>query len=58
MINIAGIVIVFVMVFGGYVAAGGHLSIIIEAVPFEMIIIGGAAVGSLHWRTTWRRSSM
>ena len=46
MINIAGIVIVFVMVFGGYVAAGGHLSIIIEAVPFEMIIIGGAAVGS------------
>lgn len=46
MINIAGIVIVFVMVFGGYVAAGGHLSIILGALPFELMMIGGAAVGS------------
>lgn len=46
MINIAGIVLIFVMVFGGYVAAGGHMSIIINALPFEMMMIGGAAVGS------------
>lgn len=34
------------MVFGGYVLAGGYLSIIFEALPYEMIIIGGAAVGA------------
>lgn len=46
MINIVGIVIVFVMVFGGYIAAGGHLSIILKALPFELMMIGGAALGS------------
>lgn len=47
MFVIIGIVIVFVMVFGGYLAAGGKLEIIIAALPFEMMIIGGAAVGAL-----------
>ncbi|MBD3785940.1 MAG: flagellar motor stator protein MotA [Sphingomonadales bacterium] len=46
MIAMIGIVIIFVTVFGGYVAAGGKMGVIIEAVPFEMITIGGAAVGS------------
>ncbi|MGD9917150.1 MAG: flagellar motor stator protein MotA [Paenirhodobacter sp.] len=46
MIGIVGIVIIFAMVFGGYIAGGGHMEVIIEAVPFEMITIGGAAVGS------------
>ncbi len=46
MLGIVGIITIFVMVFGGYLAAGGHMEIIIEAVPFEMITIGGAAVGA------------
>jgi len=46
MIGVIGIVIIFVMVFGGYMFAGGHMEIIFEAVPKEMIVIGGAAVGA------------
>lgn len=46
MIGIVGIVLVFVMVFGGYLAAGGTLSIILHSLPFEMMIIGGAAIGA------------
>jgi len=46
MLSIVGIVVVLVMVFGGYTAAGGKLGIIFEAVPFEMMIIGGAALGA------------
>ncbi|MEL6520054.1 MAG: flagellar motor stator protein MotA [Pseudomonadota bacterium] len=46
MIGIVGIVIVFVMVFGGYLAAGGKMGIIIKALPYEMTMIGGAAVGA------------
>lgn len=46
MIGIVGIIIVFVMVFGGYLAAGGKFDIIIKALPFEMTMIGGAALGA------------
>jgi len=46
MISIVGIIITFVMVFGGYVAAGGKMQIILYSLPFEMAMIGGAAVGS------------
>jgi chemotaxis protein MotA len=46
MIGIVGIVIIFVMVFGGYLLAGGKMAIIMKTLPFEMIIIGGAAVGA------------
>jgi len=46
MIGIIGIVVVFVMVFGGYMAAGGKFGIILHALPFEMTMIGGAAVGA------------
>ncbi|MBC7131932.1 MAG: flagellar motor stator protein MotA [Roseovarius sp.] len=46
MIGLIGIVIVFIMVFGGYLAAGGKLGIIVAALPFEMMIIAGAAVGA------------
>ncbi len=46
MIGIVGIVIVFVMVFGGYLLAGGKMGIIMKALPFEMIMIGGAAIGA------------
>lgn len=46
MVGIIGIVVIFVMVFGGYLAAGGKMGIIIKALPFEMMMICGAAVGS------------
>jgi chemotaxis protein MotA len=46
MIAIVGIVIVLVMVFGGYLAAGGKFTLIIKALPYELTMIGGAAVGA------------
>lgn len=46
MFGMIGIVVLIVMVFGGYVLAGGHLGIILKALPFEMIMIGGAAAGA------------
>ncbi len=46
MIGLIGIVIVFVMVFGGYLLAGGKMGIILKSLPFEMIMIGGAALGA------------
>ncbi len=46
MIGIIGIVMIFVMVFGGYLAAGGKMSIILKSLPFEFTMIGGAAAGA------------
>lgn len=46
MVGIAGVCIVFAMVFGGYIIAGGKLEIILHALPHEMIIIAGAAIGA------------
>lgn len=43
---ILGIVIILAMVFGGYIMAGGKFSIILHSLPYEMMIIGGAAVGA------------
>ena len=46
MFGFVGIAVTFVMVFGGYVAAGGKMGIILASLPFEMMMIGGAAVGA------------
>lgn len=46
MTGILGIVVVFAMVFGGYLAAGGKLSIILHSLPFEMMMIAGAGTGA------------
>jgi len=46
MIGLLGIVLVFGMVFGGYMLAGGKFGIILKALPFEMMMIGGAATGA------------
>lgn len=46
MVGIIGIVIIFGMVFGGYLAAGGKMGIILKSLPFEMMMIGGAAAGA------------
>ena len=34
------------MVFGGYLAAGGKMGIILKSLPFELMMIGGAAAGA------------
>ena len=42
-----GIVILLVMVFGGFALTGGALGPVMHAIPHEMLIIGGAAIGAL-----------
>ena len=44
--GVIGIIVTLVMVFGGYVIAGGKLEIILHSAPHELITIGGAAVGA------------
>ncbi|MEQ8433167.1 MAG: flagellar motor stator protein MotA [Oceanicaulis sp.] len=46
MFQIIGLVVVFAMVFGGFTLAGGNFDIIVKALPFELMMIGGAAVGA------------
>lgn len=41
-----GILVVFGMVFGGFILAGGHMHIIFHATPLEGMIIAGAALGA------------
>ncbi len=41
-----GIVVLLVMVFGGYTLAGGAMGPILSALPLEMMMIGGAAIGA------------
>jgi len=41
-----GLIVLVVMVFGGFAFTGGDLKPIMESIPHEMIIIGGAALGA------------
>lgn len=43
---ILGFLVVLGMVFGGYMLSGGDMGIITHALPFEGMMIGGAALGS------------
>ena len=47
MFAVIGIVVLVVMVFGGFAFTGGNLGPVMEALPHEMLIIGGAAIGAL-----------
>lgn len=47
MFAVIGIVILIVMVFGGFALTGGALGPVMHALPHEMLIIGGAAVGAV-----------
>jgi chemotaxis protein MotA len=42
-----GLLVLLGMVFGGFAFTGGSLGPVMEAIPHEMIIIGGAAAGAL-----------
>ena len=46
MFVILGYLITFGCVFGVFVAHGGNIKVLLEALPFELITIGGAAIGS------------
>lgn len=47
MFAVIGIVVLLLMVFGGFALTGGALGPVMAAVPHEMLIIGGAALGAL-----------
>ena len=44
---IIGIFVLLLMVFGGFAFTGGNLGPVLHALPHEMLIIGGAGLGSL-----------
>jgi chemotaxis protein MotA len=47
MFAIIGIIVLLVMVFGGFALTGGNLAPVMHALPHEMLIIGGACIGAL-----------
>jgi len=47
MLTIGGLVFLLACVFGSYILSGGSLEPLIEAMPFELLTIGGAAIGTL-----------
>jgi chemotaxis protein MotA len=47
MMALVGVVGLVAMVFGGFAFTGGNLEPVLHALPHEMLIIGGAAVGAL-----------
>lgn len=47
MFPVVGIVVLILLVFGGFALTGGNLGPVMHALPHEMLIIGGAALGSL-----------
>ena len=46
MLTIGGLVFLLLCVFGSYIMSGGSLEPLIEAMPFELLTIGGAAIGT------------
>jgi chemotaxis protein MotA len=46
MTTILGFAVMMVTVFGGYTIAGGKFGIIMKSLPYEMLMIGGAAIGA------------
>jgi chemotaxis protein MotA len=44
--KIFGLIMVFACVFGGFMWAGGKMEPIFKALPYELTIIGGAAIGA------------
>ena len=47
MLQVGGIVILFVCVFGGYLMTGGSLGVVLEALPHEILTIFGAALAAM-----------
>jgi chemotaxis protein MotA len=49
-----GIVMVFGLVFGGFILSGGNMDILLYALPYEMLIIGGASIGAFIIANSWK----
>jgi chemotaxis protein MotA len=47
MLQIIGIVVIFGMIFGGYILEEGEMGPILHAAPFELMMILGGAVGAM-----------
>lgn len=47
MLQIGGLIFLFVAVFGGFLMSGGSIGVIAEALPHETLTIGGAALAAL-----------
>lgn len=47
MLIFGGLIFLLICVFGTFVIEGGNISVLLEALPFEFITIGGAAMGTL-----------
>ena len=47
MMAMIGVIVLLAMVFGGFMITGGAIGPVLHALPHEMLIIGGAAVGAL-----------
>ncbi|NBX02760.1 MAG: flagellar motor stator protein MotA [Alphaproteobacteria bacterium] len=46
MLSLVGLILIFVLVFGGYIHSGGKIEIILHALPHELTMIFGAALGA------------
>jgi chemotaxis protein MotA len=46
MLNGIGLVIILACVFGSFIMSGGKMDIVLEALPHELMAIGGAAIGA------------
>jgi chemotaxis protein MotA len=46
MLTIGGLLFLLACVFGSYLASGGSIEPLVEALPFELLTIGGAALGT------------
>jgi chemotaxis protein MotA len=44
MLQIGGIIFLFVCVFGGFIVSGGKMEVVVEAAPHELLTIGGGAI--------------
>ena len=48
MLTIGAFVLLLGCVFGSYIVSGGSFDVLVEALPFELWTIGGAAVALVH----------
>ena len=59
MFQIIGIVLLFAMVFGSFIISGGKIGVVLEALPHELMAIGGAgAAAFLISNSTTTKKSM
>jgi len=53
MLTLGGLGFLFACVFGSFLMSGGAIGPLLEAMPFELLTIGGAAIGTFVMVTTY-----